>query len=216
METEQLTAAELDAHVQEGNFRLAFVGMSNGGKSYRSKVLKRDLDFYWYEVDAHIQAALGHEDMDDISSWLDFPTSPTHAERAAQYLAAEERCTHLSELDTEGKNLVFDTTGSVIYLSDVAKEWLHDQCLIVHIDVGEGQIPELTRRYFEEPKPVLWGDSFNQQDGEEDRAALERCYPELLRDRLVKYRDLAHVSIPLEELFDTSGEETLAVIKSHL
>ena len=216
MNTEQLTAAELDVHVAEGTFRLAFIGMSNGGKSYRSKTLRDELDFHWYEVDAHIQSALGIADMDEISAWLSYPTSPTHRERAAEYLAAEEKCTHLETLDTEGKNLVFDTTGSVIYLSKTARNWLHEQCLIVHIDVGEDSIEELCERYFAEPKPVLWGDSFNQDSGEGDMEALKRCYPELLRDRLVRYRDMAHVSIPVDALYDTTGSATLEIIKQSL
>ncbi len=216
MNTEQLTAAELDQHVASGTFRLAFIGMSNGGKSYRSTVLRDQLDFYWYEVDAHIQAALGIENMEDISAWLSYPTSPTHAARAAEYLVAEEKCTHLASLDTDGKNLVFDTTGSVIYLSDSAKTWLSNECLTVHIDVGEDSIDELCERYFAEPKPVLWGDSFKPTPGEEDMTALKRCYPQLLRDRLKLYRDMAHVSIAVDELYDATGEATLDIIKKYL
>ena len=216
MDTEQLKPHELDAHVQNGTFRLAFVGMSNAGKSYRSRVLQNELDFFWYEVDAHIQGALNLENMDDISSWLGYPTLDTYKERAQIYLDAEEKCTHLKDLDTQGKNLVFDTTGSVIYLSDVAKQWLREECLVVNIDVGKDAVEERTRRYFEEPKPVVWGDTFTRNEGESDDDALHRCYPQMLYYRLEAYEKLGHLTIPLEELYDATAEETLEIIKKHL
>lgn len=216
MKHEQLHPHELDEHLQKGTFRLAFVGMSNAGKSYRSRVLDEELNFHWYEVDACIQTRLGFTDMDDISSWLGFPTCPQYSERAQTYLKAESECTYLKTLDTEGKNLVFDTTGSVIYLSPEVKEWLHDQCLIVHIDVGEHTIDDLCAKYFREPKPVIWGDSFSKLDGEGDMEALGRSYPKLLADRLAEYRTFAHLSVPLPELFDKNAAETLDVIKRYL
>jgi len=86
METEQLKPKELDEHVQNGTFRLAFVGMSNAGKSYRSRVLQNELDFFWYEVDAHIQESLNIADMDDISTWLGYPTMDTYRVRQQEYL----------------------------------------------------------------------------------------------------------------------------------
>ncbi len=216
MNYEQLTPAEMDAHVAAGTFRLGLVGMSNGGKSYRSRVLKNELDWHWYEVDAHIQDALGLEDMNDISSWLGYPTMETYAERQVTYLAAEEKCTHLEHLDTEGKNLVFDTTGSVIYLSDATKTWLLDQCLVVNIDVGEEAIDTMYEQYFAEPKPVIWGDAYSRLEGESDDDSLRRCYPELLRSRLKAYAELAHVTIPHAALHDQSGEATIEIIKQYL
>lgn len=216
MNTDQLQAHEMDEHLKNGTFRLAFVGMSNAGKSYRSRVLQNELDFFWYEVDANIQGALGIDDMDEISDWLGYPTQDTYQERQREYLAAEEQCTHLEGLDTEGKNLVFDTTGSVIYLSDVAKGWLHEQCLVVNIDVGEDSLDEMVEKYFTHPKPVIWGDAYQPQDGESEEEALRRCYPELLRTRLKAYRDFAHVTIPVTELYDTDAKKTLEVIKQYL
>ena len=212
----QLLSEEMEKHVAAGTFRLAFVGMSNAGKSYRSRILAQQANFFWYEVDASIQKELGLADMNDISDWLGYPTSDTYYERAMQYLAAEEKCTHLADLDTEGKNLVFDTTGSVIYLTGETKDWLLDQCLVVNIDVGEDSIAELSEKYFVEPKPVLWGNLFNRKEGETDEEALRRCYPEMLKDRLGKYRELAHISIPVSDLFDKSAEDTLAAIKASL
>lgn len=213
MVLDPLTAHEFKRHISAGTLRLAFIGMSNAGKSYRSRKLEQDCDFFRYEVDANIQKELGFSDMVEISGWLGYPTSDTYKERAAQYLEAEEVCTHLAHLDTAGKNLVFDTTGSVVYLNSKTRQWLHEDCLIVHIDVGEDSMQNLIDKYFEEPKPVVWGESFSQLEGESEDEALRRCYPELLKDRLVKYRELAHLNISHSALFDTSGEETLGVIE---
>ena len=216
MKSENLTPAELDAHVELGTFHLAFVGMSNGGKSYRSAVLQNELDFFWYEVDAHIQDALQLEDMEDISSWLGYPTLQIYADHVKIYLEAEEKCTYLQGLDTNGKNLVFDTTGSVIYLSDQTKNWLSKECLVVNIDVGIDAVDEMTTRYFQEPKPVVWGDTFKRLEGEDDDSALKRCYPEMLKFRLEAYSTLAHLTIPHAELHDKTGVQTLEIIKSYL
>lgn len=183
METEQLRPHELDAHVENGTFRLAFVGMSNAGKSYRSRTLQNELDFFWYEVDANIQEELGFADMEAISEWLGYPTDSTYQERQQQYLAAEEKCTHLKHLDTGGKNLVFDTTGSVIYLSEAARRWLKLECLVVNIDVGEGAIDEMVEQYFAEPKPVVWSDHYAEQSGESREEAMRRSYADMLHYR---------------------------------
>lgn len=216
MQTPLLQPLEFDAHVRNGTLRLALVGMSNAGKSYRSRMLRDELNFFWYEVDVHIQKILELDGMPRVNEWLGQPTSPGYKKRQAKYLEAEEQSTHLHELDTGGQNLVFDTTGSVIYLSEVVKTWLRHECLIVNIDVGEETIPAMKRKYFEEPKPVIWGSYFSQQSGETEEQALRRSYPQMLRARLQAYRQLAHLTIPFAELYGASGEQTLSVIKNHL
>ena len=40
MDLEPLTQKEFDAHIADNSLRVAFVGMSNVGKSFRSKVLR--------------------------------------------------------------------------------------------------------------------------------------------------------------------------------
>lgn len=216
MEIEHLKPEEMDTHVKNGTFRLSFVGMSNAGKSYRSRVLKNELDFYWYEVDDAIQKQLGFKDMEDIARWLGLPTDDTYNERERQYLDAEETCTHLEKLDTKGKNLVFDVTGSVIYLSDETKSWLHESCLVVNIDVDESYMEKLLAKYTEEPKPVVWGGLYIPKKDESEADTLRRCYKELIDFRSKWYREFAHLNIPLSELFDTSGEKTLSIIRNHL
>jgi len=215
-DTEQLTAAEFDAHIRNGTFRLSFVGPSNAGKTYRARVLESDADFLWYHVDGEIQKLLGFTDMNDISEWLGYPDSPTYTEREAAYLEAEEACTRLTHLDTDGKNLVFDTTGSVIYLSESAHRWLREHCFVVHLEVDEARIERMIEKFLDAPKPVAWFGTWEQEDGESLHETLKRSYPKLIEARLPHYYDLAHITVPLDELWDKSADETLAVIRSYL
>ena len=213
---EMLRSEEMQEHIHAGDFRLAFIGMSNCGKSYRSKVLVREADFFWYEVDKEIQKKLWFSSMEEISHWLGEPSDTDFEQREKIYLEKEEQCTYLKYLDTKGKNLVFDTTGSVICLSNETKSWLKNECLIVNIDVGIDAIPAMLEKYLEEPKPVSWNGMLDVRPGESQRESLERCYPKLLIDRLQKYKKFAHITIPAEELKDTSAQETIEVIKKYL
>lgn len=216
MKSERLKPEEFDTHVKNGTCRVSFIGMSNGGKSYRSKVLRNELGFLWYQVDEAIQKALGLATVEDISSWLDYPSSPQYNEREQTYLELENKFTKEASMQISGKNLVFDTTGSVAQLKQDTLDTLRENSLIVHLDVGENSIERLMEKFFEQPKPVAWGGHFGVHAGESEEAALRRSYPTLLHERLARYRTLAHVNVPTSEVFDRSGEETLSIIKSHL
>ncbi len=211
-----LTAKEFDAHVKNGTCRLSFIGMSNGGKSYRARVLRDQSGFLLYSVDDEIIKELGFKDINEISAWMGYPSSPGYAEREAQYLELEGKFTKQVAMKTHGRNLVFDTTGSVAQLDKKVLEALGEHTLIVHLDVGEDALPTLLERYFKEPKPVAWGEFFTMLPRESEKAALRRSYPTLLNERLARYRALAHVNIPAKELYDKSGNETLDIIRSYL
>lgn len=216
MVSEQLKPEEFDAHIQNGTFRLAFVGMSNAGKSYRSRVLQKELDFLWYQVDEAIQNALGFNTLEEVSAWLGLPTSTAYQEREQEYFELENKFTKQASMQTKGKNFVFDTTGSVVHLKPETIRVLQENCLVVHFDVGEHSIDKMFKEFFREPKPVAWAGFFDVQPGESEEAALRRSYPILLRERLRRYRALSHMSIPVEELRDKSAKETLSAIRSHL
>jgi shikimate kinase len=213
---DMLTQAEMDTHIRNGTFRLAFVGMSNCGKSYKAKVLVRENDFYWHHVDGEIQTKLGFEDMDDISDWLGYPNNPAYAKNQSTYLESENACTKVDTLDTHNKNLVFDTTGSVINLPTNTLAWLKEHCLIIHLMIQPSDLDMMLERFIKEPKPVIWGDHFKPQEGESDMEIISRCYPNLLEDRLQKYTQLAHINIPAKDLYDNSGDEILDIIKNNL
>lgn len=216
MELGNLTQSEFDAHIANNTIKLAFIGMSNAGKSYRARMLSQDAGFKWHHVDGEIQQTLGIESMDAISLWLGYPTSATYPEREKIYLDAENKNTLLDTFDTDAKNLVFDTTGSVIYLPQTTIDWLKQQCLMVNLVVGEDKLAPMMEKFFAEPKPLIWSGFFVQAEGENEHQALEHSYPRLLHDRLARYQSLAHINIPAQELHDKSGQETLSIIRSHL
>jgi shikimate kinase len=216
MQTDLLKPEEFDAHVKNGTCRISFIGMSNCGKSYRSKALRDELGFLWYQVDEAIQKALGLASMADISKWLGYPTSPTYQEREQVYLTLENQYTKEAAMKTNGKNFVFDTTGSVVHLAPETLEVLDENTLIVHLEVSAAKKERMLEKFFKEPKPVAWCDFFSIRAGESAEDALRRCYPTLLEERLARYRAIAHVNIPLEEVFDATGTETLAAIRRHL
>lgn len=215
MDLALLTQAEYDAHIADNTLRIAFVGMSNVGKSYRSKILRDGSGFDWYQVDKEIMKSLGFATMEEISGWLGLPGSDTYPERERLYLDAEAKHTKVDFLNTD-RNLVFDTTGSVIYLGDSTIGWVRENCLIVHIDAGEQAITSMIKAFFEQPKPVIWNGLYKRVKGETEKETLERCYPVLLSDRLKKYRTMAHLNISAQDLYDKGGKETIAIIRSHL
>lgn len=215
MDLPLLTQAEYDAHIASNTLRIAFVGMSNVGKSYRSKVLRDESEFDWYQVDKEIIKSLGFAGMEEIAEWLGLPDSETYPERERLYLDAEAKHTKVDFLDTD-RNLVFDTTGSVIYLESGTGAWLKEHCLIVNLEAGEQYIDTMIKKFFEQPKPVVWNGMYVPKQGETKKETLERCFPILLRDRLKKYRAMAHVNVPAEDVYDKTGKETISIIRSYL
>lgn len=216
MDLSLLTPEEFDAHLSNKTLRLAFVGMSNAGKSYRSRILNKENDFLWYQVDEEIQKALGFSDMSEISSWLGYPNKDSYEEREKNYLELENKFTSEASMQTGGKNFVFDTTGSVGHLEETTISILKANCLVVNLEMDENNIGDMIEKFFKEPKPVCWAGNFSTQEDESQEDALRRSYPILLQKRLKKYRELAHISIPALEVRDATGEKTLAVIRSYL
>lgn len=216
MDPERLLPEEFDTHLKNGTFRLSFIGMSNAGKSYRSRRLHSEMGFVWHHVDEMIYRELGLPGMEAISAWLGYPSSPTYPEREQKYLELENRFTKRSALAVENGNLVFDTTGSVVHLKGDALDALREHSLMVHLDVGNDSLEPMLERFMKEPKPVVWCGQFSIKPGESEEAALKRSYPELLQMRLAAYRTLAHLNIPVSEVYDTNAADTLAVIRKHL
>ncbi len=216
MNSALLTPEEFDAHITEGTLRLSFIGMASCGKSYRSKVLARENNFFWYQVDSDIQKSLGLKGQEAVSAWLGYPTRPIYLERERKYIELENEFTGHATMQSPGKNLVFDTTGSVIHLDPAVLGRVRENTLAVHLDVGKESLEQLIEKFFEKPKPVCWSGYFMQDPGESKEDAIRRSYPALLNERLKRYRALAHVNINAREMRDASGEETLALIRGKL
>ena len=193
-----LTKSEFKIKLENKDLKIAFIGMSNTGKSFRSDELHDIEQFDYIHVDDEIQKDLCLDSMSEMAEWLGYPFDMRYADRSKEYLALEEKHTANREYLQSKNNFVLDTTGSVIYLSKQTKEYLKKNYLLILLDIEQDKLEDMKKLFFKEPKSVYWGNSFSQGDNEDNIDALKRCYPKLLEDRKNMYRDLADIIIPGE------------------
>jgi len=189
-----LTPQQLQEKRQNHTLRLAFVGMSNVGKSFRASELAKFDDFLNISVDDLIGVAMELNDMSELSDWMGYPYEKGFEDREQEYLRHEERITTDVDLNMN-KNIVLDTTGSFIYLPKQAQDFVRNNFLVVNLELPEALKEKMIENFFEHPKPIVWGESFDLREGEAPKDALRRCYPTLLRWRTDKYKKIADVSI---------------------
>lgn len=190
-----LTREQFDQKFSEGNLKIAFIGMSNIGKSHWSQALRDYKKFSVVSVDNEIEKNLGLADMAEMAAWMGYPFEEKYVTHAQEYLDLEADKTRVEI--PEG-NFILDTTGSVIYLRPDIWNFLRENFLIVCFDASEEMRQEMAALYFEEPKSIVWGNDFNMQEGELGIDALRRCYPGLLNNRKKLYRELGEVFVPGE------------------
>ncbi len=193
-----ITKSEFKKKLKNNELNIAFIGMSNIGKSYRTKELEKKRNFSIYTVDTYIGDALGGMTELDMAEWFGFPYEKRFQPNQKIYLEAEEKLTK-EAIIPKNQNFALDTTGSVIYLSKNAHNFLKENFLIVHLETPDNSKKEMLKNFFKKPKPLVWGDSFNQKKNESTDEALRRCYPELLEYRTKKYYDLADISVSIFE-----------------
>lgn len=191
--------------------KLAFIGMSGVGKSHWAKQLAQN-GWLHLDCDTVIAERLGElievgDDEDPVHAvgrWMGMPWKPGYAEREAQYLALEREVT--AELldtaadQTAGRNVVLDTTGSVIYTGDTLLERLRAETRVVHFETPTEVRSQMVELYLQEPKPVLWQGGFQPEPFEPQDTALRRCYAQLLADRSDAYRRFADTTLDYAEL----------------
>jgi hypothetical protein len=189
--------------------RLALVGMSGAGKSYWAKRLAAE-NIPTTSCDDQIEARLrrtlqegAFHGIHGVAAWMGWPDSPTYAERESQYLAEEiasldEVLTSL-EQDPQ-RELVLDTTGSVIYTGNNLLFRLRKLTTVAYLAASNEEQQLLIHRYLQDPKPVLWRGAFQGRVGETPQDTVARCYPALLSARRRGYQALAHCTIAVSEL----------------
>ena len=207
--------------------RLALIGMSGAGKTFWSKRLAQSRT-PCVSCDDRIEQRLrtkleigGYAGIKGVASWMGWPDSPAYAQREAEYLAEEIATLDeiLGELEKDrSRELILDTTGSVIYTGNNLLLRLRRQMTVVHLAATPEEQQLLIERYLSDPKPVLWRGAFQPKQGESPRETVARCYPTLIASRSRSYQALAHCTISLAELrastFDASA--FLAKIKAEL
>jgi shikimate kinase len=197
--------------------RLALIGMSGAGKSHWSKNLAA-LGCPTVCCDDQIEARLapvlqsgGYTGTNGVAAWMGWPDSATYPERESQYLTEEIAVLDevLSALEKDPKReLVLDTTGSVIATGNHTLHRLRRQMTVVYLASSADEVQLLIQRYLQEPKPVLWQGVFRAQPGETPQQTVVRCYPLLIAARRQSYEALAHLTLPTLQLREISPPGT--------
>jgi shikimate kinase len=189
--------------------RLALIGMSGAGKSYWTARIAL-AGYSAISCDTQIESRLKHaletgrySGINGVAAWMGWPHLPTYAEREAAYLSEEiavldEVLTSLEK--NPDRDLVLDTTGSVIYVGNHLLHRLRKQMLVVYLAASRDEQQLLIERYLQDPKPVLWRGAFQARAGEDPKETVARCYPALIGARRQSYEALAHCSISVSEL----------------
>jgi shikimate kinase len=184
--------------------RLALIGMSGCGKSHWAKNLAA-MGCPTICCDDAIEGRLapvlksgGYEGINGVAAWMGWPDSPTYAERESEYLREEISTLDevLSVLEKEpGRELVLDTSGSIICTGNHILYRLRKQMTVVYLAASQEETQLLIDRYLRDPKPVLWQGVFQPRAGEAPRDTVVRCYPLLIAGRRRSYEALAHLTV---------------------
>lgn len=197
----KLSRSEFDDRYAKGTLRLAFIGMSNIGKSYTAERLARDLNFNLVEVDKLIWEELGHGDMAEFAEWQGQPYSEGYSDREEKSIALEVKATRKA-LNIDKTNTILDTTGSVIYTGSQLLNDLKETYYVVYIQANAVALESLKVQYFNQPKPLIWKNHFEQRQGQSDKDAVLESYPKLLQARANSYETLADMVVPSEYILD--------------
>src|SRR5215813_12489983 len=115
----------------------------------------------------------------------------------------------LSDLAKDPKReLILDTTGSVIYTGNNILFRLRRQMTVIYIAASADEQQLLIERYLQDPKPVLWRGAFQPRPGEIPPDTVARCYPALIAARRQSYQALAHLTVPTASLREISPPGT--------
>ena len=189
--------------------KLSLIGMSGAGKSHWAQKMAA-AGLRVISIDDRIEkklapelAAGGYRGIGGVAAWMGWPDQPTYREREHKYLTyeIESMGEALNEIEAAaGEGILLDTTGSVVYTGEEVCRRLQALTTIVYLAVPLAEEETLIARYLSDPKPVLWGDQFDQRPGESAKEAVARCYPQLIAHRKKLYERLAHRKVSLARL----------------
>lgn len=193
---------------------LAFVGMSNIGKSFLTDRLSKSHGFKKIEVDKLIWERLGFDEMEDFADWQGQPYEEGYAEREAELISLEAEATKKAIADASG-NSIIDTSGSIIYIDPAIRREIKESCYVVHIKAEPSDLERLKWDYFDNPKPLIWGRQFKPRPDRTDRENVFECYPKLLMSRGKDYAAMADATIVSRDILDgdMSEDDIIQAIK---
>ena len=108
----KLTSRQFLTQLESSKLRLAFVGMSNIGKSYTAKRLAEHYKLDLVEVDKIIWGRLGFDSMDDFADWQGQPYEDGYRAREKELIDLEAEATKKAVDNSDaGQILVQTATG---------------------------------------------------------------------------------------------------------
>lgn len=198
----------------EKRLNLAFVGMSNIGKSFTAKRFAKHYKYKLVEIDKLIWKRLGHDSMDEFADWQGHPYEEGYGEREALSIEMENHATEKALNSAKGATIL-DTTGSLIYTSPTLRRNIKEKCYVVHIKAEPSDLERLKWDYFDNPKPLIWGNQYRPKPDLTDRENIFECYPRLLMSRAKEYAAMADATITSKFVLDpdVTEEEILMAMK---
>jgi shikimate kinase len=199
--------------------------MSGAGKSYWAQKLAAS-GFRVIGIDDRIEKRLAPElaaagassGIGGVASWMGWPDQPTYGAHEKRYLEHEVNSMReaLDEIAAAGEEgIILDTTGSVAYTGEEICKRMQSLTTVVYLEASPAEEQLLIARYLSDPKPVLWGDQFEQRAGESAQAAVARCYPQLIAQRKKMYERYAHRIVSMDHLTDAQigAREFLEIVE---
>lgn len=222
----KLSKSQFEKLLKEDRLVLSFIGMSNIGKTYWSKKLQ-DIGFRHINCDDLIERKLtpvlkklGYVGIEDVSRWMGQPYDERFFANQNKYLSFEKEVmeeTFLEVKNNNSGNIIIDTTGSVIHTGKKITEKLKQHSIVIYIEASEDMKEQMFKKYLEEPKPVVFGDVYNQEQNETQLQALGRCYRKLLSLRSLLYAECADIVIPREAIVkDMTVSQFISLIKQSI
>src|SRR5690606_11110039 len=105
-----------------------------------------------------------------VHAWVGYPDEEAHAERADQYLQAEEAVLEiiinfLEQSDPE-QNIVIDSTGSIIYMKPEIIARLQKYTQFVYLDITSEDYKKMLSYYLSNPVAIIWNVFFHPKPNE--------------------------------------------------
>jgi len=102
---------------------------------------------------------------------------------------------------------ILDTTGSVIYISPAIRRKIKENFYVVHIKAETSDLERLKWDYFDNPKPLIWGNQYRPKPNLTDRENVFECYPRLLMSRAKEYANMADATVTSKFVLDPDNDE---------
>lgn len=210
----KLSAKQFLQKFDNNELGIAFVGMSNIGKSFTARRLSKAFKFDLVEIDKMIWERLGHDDMEEFADWMGHPYEEGYSEREQATIEFENVATQKA-IDGAKGNTLLDTTGSVVYTTPTLRRHIKEKYYVVHIKAEPSDLDRLTWDYFDNPKPLIWGRQYRPKPGLTDRENVHACYPKLLMSRAKDYAAMADQTLTSRFVLDpdTTDEDLFLALK---